>query len=61
MPFKKSGRKKADKTYVYRGRQKLTIGRRKKRLIKKEEEYDMPLTRAQAKRNAQSAKRLGLI
>ena len=52
MPFKKSGRKKEDKTYVYRGREKLTIGRRRKKLLKKEEEYDKPITRAQAKRNA---------
>ena len=51
MPFKKSGRKKADKTYVYRGREKLTIGRNHKRL-KKEEEYDKPQTRSEAKRNA---------
>ena len=52
MPRRKSGRKKEDKTYVYRGREKLTIGRRHKKLLKKEEEYDKPITRAREKRNA---------
>ena len=49
MPFKKSGRKKEDKAYVYRGRKKLTFhGKR----LKSAEEYNKPTTRAQEKRNA---------
>ena len=49
MPFKKSGRKKEDKTYVYRGRRKPRTFHGKK-LKSAYDMYEPPETRAREKK-----------